>query len=72
MLRLILNTLDEARGLVEERDSGLGTGGMNSKLEAAMICQRENTETWIVNGGVPNFMVSALAGKIPYTKFTTS
>ena len=67
-----IKDIDEARSLVEERDSGLGTGGMNSKLEAAMICQRERTETWIVNGGIPNFLVNALVGKIAYTKFTIS
>ena len=64
-----IKNIDEARLLVEERDSGLGTGGMNSKLEAAIICQRENIETWIVNGGVGNFLADALAGKIPFTKF---
>ena len=64
-----IKNIDEVRDLVEERDSGLGTGGMNSKLEAATICQRENIETWIVNGGVPNFLVNALLGKAPYKKF---
>ncbi len=66
-----INNIDEARNLVEERDSGLGTGGMNSKLEAAIICQKENIETWIVGGGRNNFLVDALAGKIACTKFTT-
>ena len=64
-----INNIDEAKNLVEERDSELGTGGMNSKLEAAMICQRQNIETWIVNGGKNNFVVDALAGKIAVTKF---
>ncbi len=64
-----IKNIDEARKLVEERDSGLGTGGMNSKLEAAIICQRENIETWIVNGGLSNFLIDALAEKIPFTKF---
>ena len=64
-----INDIYEARNLVEERDSGLGTGGMNSKLEAAIICQRENIETWIVNGGVNNFLVNALEEKIPHTRF---
>jgi glutamate 5-kinase len=66
-----INNIDEARNLVEERDSGLGTGGMNSKLEAAMICQKENIETWIVGGGRNNFLIDALEEKIPYTKFLT-
>ncbi len=64
-----IKNIDEARLLVEERDSDLGTGGMNSKLEAAIICQRENIETWIVNGATGNFLVDALGGKIPFTKF---
>lgn len=63
--------INEAQNLVEERDSGLGTGGMNSKLEAAMICQKENIETRIVNGGANNFLIDALAGKLPCTKFLT-
>ena len=64
-----IKNIEEALGLVEERDSGLGTGGMNSKLEAAIICQRENIETWIVNGGASNFLVNVLTGKLPCTKF---
>lgn len=64
-----IKNIEEARSLVEERDSGLGTGGMNSKLEAAIICQRENIETWIINGGNNNFVVNAINGKVPFTKF---
>ena len=63
-----IKNIYEAREMVEERDSALGTGGMNSKLEAAIICQRESIETWIVNGGPVNFLVDALAKKIPFTK----
>lgn len=61
--------IGEARTLVEERDSGLGTGGMNSKLEAAMICQKENIESWIVGGGQNNFLTDAFAGKTRFTRF---
>ena len=64
-----IRNIDEAKLLVEERDSGLGIGGMNSKLEAAMICQREGIETWIVNGGLKNFLADALNEKIEFTKF---
>ena len=64
--------IDQARRLVEERDSGLGTGGMNSKLEAAMLCQREGIETWIVNGGAANFMTDALSGSRTFTRITSS
>lgn len=61
--------IEDAKSLVEERDSGLGTGGMNSKLEAAMICQKERIETWIVGGARNNFLIDALGGRIPCTKF---
>lgn len=64
-----IKNIREARNLVEERDSELGTGGMNSKLEAAMICQTQNIETIIVNGGKNNFLVEALAGNVVFTKF---
>jgi len=61
--------IDQARALVEERDSGLGTGGMNSKLEAAMLCQREGIETWIVNGGESDFLTKAVGGVLGFTRF---
>jgi len=64
-----VKNIDEARKLVQDHDSGLGTGGMNSKLEAAMLCQREKIETWIVGGGRNNFLIDAFAGKIGFTKF---
>lgn len=63
-----IRNIEEARALVEERDSGLGTGGMNSKLEAAMLCQKANIETWIVGGGQNNFLIDAFNGKTRFTK----
>lgn len=67
-----IKDIDDARKLVEERDSGLGTGGMGSKLEAATICQREGIATWIVNGGRSNFLCDALTGNTAFTKFSSS
>jgi glutamate 5-kinase len=67
-----VTNIDDARALVEERDSGLGTGGMNSKLEAAILCQREGIETWIVNGGTANFVTDALQSKRLFTRITSS
>lgn len=65
----VIKNIDEAIHLVEERDSGLGTGGMNSKLEAAMFCQKQNIETWIVGGGQNNFLIDAFEGKRRFTRF---
>lgn len=64
-----IDDIDEAKSLVQERDSGLGTGGMSSKLEAALICRRENIETWIINGGRSNFVCDAIDGHLSFTKF---
>lgn len=64
-----VKNIDEAKGLVEERDSELGTGGMNSKLEAAMLCQKENIETWIVGGSQNNFLIDAFGGNKRFTNF---
>jgi glutamate 5-kinase len=64
-----ITNIHEAKSLIEERDSGLGTGGMNSKLEAAIICQKENIETWIVGGARNNFLIDALEKKVQFTKF---
>ena len=66
-----VKNIEEARLLVEERDSDLGTGGMNSKLEDAMLCQKENIETWIVGGGRNNFLTDAFDLDTGFTKFLT-
>lgn len=64
-----VKNIQEAKSLVEEHDSGLGTGGMNSKLEAAILCQNEGIETWIVGGSRNNFLTEAFASNIDFTKF---
>lgn len=64
-----IDDIDKARALIEERDSGLGTGGMTSKLEAAQICQQKGIVTMIVNGASNGFLVDALSGSVPCTKF---
>jgi len=45
-----------------------GTGGMQSKIEAATIAQTAGIETWIVNGLKDNFIVDAITGKSNHTK----
>jgi len=57
---------------IEERNNGLGTGGMSSKISAAEICLQKNINVFIVNGGRPNFIVDSLGGQIPFTKFVST
>lgn len=61
--------LKQAMGLTDEKQSELGTGGMTTKILAAEICKEHGIEMWVVNGGRSNFLVDALHGEIPFTKF---
>lgn len=48
--------------------SDQGTGGMQSKLEAASIAQQSGIESWIVNGHRSNFLLDALEGKSDFSR----
>lgn len=48
--------------------SSHGTGGMESKIEAASIAKQHKIETWIVNGLKDNFIINAIEGNGNYTK----
>jgi glutamate 5-kinase len=53
---------------VGDSKSSHGTGGMQSKIEAAAIAKAANIETWIVNGLKDDFILNAIENKIPFTK----
>lgn len=61
--------LQKIKLFVQEKKSELGTGGMTTKIEAVKICRKKKIEVWIVNGGKTNFLINAIQGKIPFTKF---
>ncbi|WNH13603.1 glutamate 5-kinase [Thalassobellus suaedae] len=48
--------------------SSHGSGGMQSKIEAAEVTKKANIETWIVNGLEDDFIINAFENKIPFTK----
>ncbi|WP_296637044.1 glutamate 5-kinase [Polaribacter sp.] len=48
--------------------SFLGSGGMESKIEAVSLAKKENIETWIVNGLEDNFITNAFNVKVAFTK----
>lgn len=48
--------------------SSHGSGGMQSKIEAAALAKKANIETWIVNGLEDNFIANAFENKVPFTK----
>ena len=53
---------------IGDSKSSHGTGGMQSKIEAAQIAKTGKIETWIVNGLNDNFIINALKNEIPFTK----
>ena len=66
----LIKDIDSCQKYIDENDENkLGTGGMTSKIQAAEICSRNQTEMWIVNGGNNNFLLDCLAGKQIFTQF---
>ncbi|HEY4618783.1 MAG TPA: glutamate 5-kinase [Flavobacterium sp.] len=53
---------------VGDLKSSHGTGGMQSKIEAAAIAKAANIETWVVNGLKDNFILNAIKNTVPFTK----
>ena len=53
---------------VVDSKSSHGSGGMQSKIEAATVAKKANIETWIVNGLEDNFIVNAMNNKVPFTR----
>ncbi|MEN8185644.1 MAG: glutamate 5-kinase [Bacteroidota bacterium] len=53
---------------VSDVKSSHGSGGMQSKINAATILQKNNIETWMVNGLEDNFILNAMAKRTAFTK----
>ncbi|MFM9827045.1 glutamate 5-kinase [Flavobacterium sp.] len=64
----LVTDLKELENEIGDSKSSHGTGGMESKIEAANIAQKANIETWIVNGLNDNFIIDAIESKKPFTK----
>ncbi len=60
--------LEMLKNEIGDSKSSHGTGGMQSKIDAAAIAKKGNIETWVVNGLQDNFVINALKNTIPFTK----
>lgn len=63
-----VNDFDELQKEVVSSKSSHGSGGMASKIEAAVLAKKSNIETWIVNGLEDNFIINAFEKRVPFTK----
>jgi glutamate 5-kinase len=64
----VVNDLKTLEKEIGDSKSSHGTGGMQSKIEAAAITKAANIETWVVNGLNDNFILNAIDDKILFTK----
>ena len=62
---------DELFTLAEDSSTGLGTGGMITKLRAAAIATEAGCEMVIANGGKPEVLYDIAAGRPAGTRFLT-
>ena len=60
---------DDILALGGDVGSGLGTGGMKTKLHAAEICTENNCDMIIANGKDPNVLYDIVEGKAVGTRF---
>ena len=63
-----VNDISKLQEEVSNIKSSHGSGGMQSKIDAANILQKNNIETWLVNGLEDNFILNAIHNKTDFTK----
>lgn len=63
-----VNDMESLINQVVDSKSSHGSGGMQSKIEAATVAKKANIETWIVNGLEDNFIVNTMNDKVPFTR----
>ena len=69
LLREVTEINDAVRALAGVSGTGLGTGGMVTKLQAAEICLRCGCEMVIANGDDPAILYDILDGRAVGTRF---
>lgn len=60
--------LEKLKEEIAHGKSSQGTGGMESKIQAAEILQEAGIETWIVNGLLDNFILKAIHEEVAFTR----
>lgn len=63
---------DEVRSLAGESVTGLGVGGMATKIQAAQLATRSGTRTVITNGAIPDILTRLMSGESLGTIFEPS
>ena len=69
LIREVREMTDEIRALGGGAGSGLGTGGMATKLSAARTVTEAGADMVIINGGAPHLLYDVVEGKEIGTRF---
>lgn len=64
----LISNLAEIERYIQADFSSQGSGGMQSKLEAAQIAQDQGIETWIVNGHEDGFLKNVFEGESVFSR----
>jgi glutamate 5-kinase len=63
----VIDDIDDVRKYISTSFSSQGTGGMQTKLEAAALAQKQGIESWVVNGHEDDFLLNALNKSVPFS-----
>ena len=69
LLSTVTELTPEIMALGGDSDSGLGTGGMATKLSAARLCTENGCDMVIANGATPALLYEIVDGKAVGTRF---
>lgn len=69
LIPLVEEITDDIDGVAGGSISGLGTGGMATKVKAAKMCMQSGTDMVIANGANPHILYDIVDGKRVGTKF---
>jgi glutamate 5-kinase len=64
-----IQEIEVIKSFAQDQISGLGTGGMITKIQAAEICKEHGVEMWIVNGSYQQFILKAFNRQISFSRF---
>lgn len=64
-----VHDLNKIKDYIQEKENGLGTGGMSSKVEAIKICLADDVEVCLTNGYTHFFIEKTIKEEIKFTKF---
>lgn len=67
----VLEAEKDLKGIVADGKSNVGSGGMQSKIEAAEICRKKNIDVVIAEGSDADVLFDILAGKKQGTHFVS-